>query len=181
MTNACSLCSIQQTGVHCATCTRTSTATSISRASRSCSRLLETRRNNNSKLKPVILETPNKHWFGSIQTELEKHGYQVLDRSQVGNNDPSTTALQPPMLVYEVSGSDTVHTIREYLEQGIVRDPARVCALLTSSDGLEELQSLQNQFAAAVGCVCSSDIHDRALEWVRQQCLRGFCRSAQDC
>ena len=122
-----------------------------------------------TRLVPVILETSSKAWFNSIRSELRRHGYDVIDRSE-------TTAEginRSPMLVYERSSADTVHTVREYLEQGIVKDPSRVCALLTCFDGLEEIELLNQSMKTPVGCICSSDIHDRALEWVRKLSVDG--------
>jgi len=126
---------------------------------------------NKNQLRPVILETPSKAWFHSIQTELRKHGYEVMDRSQLDDN---ATDL-PPMLVYERSGADTVHTIHEYIEQSIVKDPSQVCALLTSYEEVGDVAALNDslQKGLAVGCICSSVLHDSALEWVRQKCLQG--------
>ena len=60
----------------------------------------------------VILETPSKAWFNSIQSELRDHGYKVIDRAQATMEDMN----QIPMLVYERSSADTVHTIRQFLE-----------------------------------------------------------------
>jgi len=124
--------------------------------------------------RPVILETPSKEWFASIRAELRKYGYEIMDRSQMD----MTEHEMPPFLVYERSGADTVHTIQEYIEQGIVQDPSRVCALLTSHEGMDAIVSLNKSLeeegrAVAVGCICSSSIHDRAFDWVRQKCLQG--------
>lgn len=133
-----------------------------------------------SQLRPVILETPAKAWFHSIRSELRKHGYDVIDREVALNH---SHGMMPPMLVYERSSADTVNTIRQYLERGIVKDPSRVCALLTGHDGLDEVDSLNDSMAATgtspnrraniVGCVCSSDIHDRVFEWVRTKSMEG--------
>ena len=127
-------------------------------------------------LKPVVLETASKDWFLSIKSELRKYGYNVLDRKQAETllvTRRSKTKL--PMMVYERSSADTVHTIQQYVEQGIVDDPSRICALLTCHEGLEEMETLNANYTKGrrVGCICSSDIHDKALEWVRQQCVAG--------
>jgi hypothetical protein len=124
------------------------------------------------KLKPVILETPSKEWFHSIQTELRNHQYDVMDRESWDISASATTPV-PPMLVYERSSADTIHTIRVYLERGIVQDPTMVCALLPCHDGLEEIQYFENNGESSIGCVCASDIYDCALEWVRNECLKG--------
>jgi hypothetical protein len=77
------------------------------------------------------------------------------------------------MLVYERSSADTVNTIRQYLERDIVNDPSRICALLTCCDGLEEIDLLNQSLKNPVGFICSSDIHEQALEWVRMQAVDG--------
>lgn len=118
-------------------------------------------------LKPVILETPSKAWFQSIRSELRHHGYNVIDRTEVTADDTD----QIPMLVYQRSSADTVHTIRQYLERGIRNDPSHVCALLTCS--LEEIAAFNKTLKIPVGYICSSDIHDRSLEWVRKQSVEG--------
>lgn len=132
------------------------------------------------QLRPVILETPSKAWFQSIRSELRKHGYDVIDRADAAMESSSNSNNNmPPVLVYERSSADTVNTIRQYLERGIVRDPSTVCALLTRHEGLDEVEALNKSLQttgrdAAVGCICSSDIHDRAFEWVRAKCIEGF-------
>lgn len=114
----------------------------------------------------VILETPSKVWFHSLQSELANFGYQVVDRTAI---DPDETV---PVLVYERSSADTVHTIRQYLERGIIKSPQDACALLASHQGISEALSL------GYSCVCSSAIHDGLLAWVKGEFLKG--RSASD-
>jgi len=127
--------------------------------------------------KPVILETPSKTWFNSIRSELRNHGYDVIDRAEAlaesTSQSDTGTNYTPPMLVYERSSADTGNTIRQYVDRGIVKDPSRVCALLTSHEGLNEVESLNKTLPTPVGFICSSDIHDRALEWVRKQSVDG--------
>lgn len=106
----------------------------------------------------VILETPSKAWFQSIQAELKKHGYKVIDQGVAPEKNDY------PMLVYERSSADTMHTITQYLERGIVKTD-RVCALLTSHDGLDEVKS------SKIAHICSSDIYDRMFRWVKAQAL----------
>ena len=111
----------------------------------------------------VVLETPCREWFLSIRSELGKHGYNVIDRSQVDHRKPL-----PPMFVYERSSANTVHTIRQYLRQCNVRKDREVCALLATQEELDLMKSVPE-----VGCICASDIHDRALEWVQTKCMEG--------
>jgi hypothetical protein len=122
-------------------------------------------------LKPVILETPSKQWFHSIRSELRLHGYEVIDRAQAVSDDSNKRV--PPMLVYERSSADTVNTIRQYLDRGILNDPSKVCALLTCHDGLQQVESLNKSLDTPVGYICSSDIHEKALDWVRTQSVNG--------
>lgn len=124
----------------------------------------------NDAVRYVVLETPSSTWFHSIRLELRQHGYEVIDREQIQD----LKSIPFPVLVYERSSADTVHTIRQFIERGIVSNATQVCALLTSPDGLDEIAALNETLhdEKYVAHLSSSDIHDQALEWVRYQTLQ---------
>jgi len=113
------------------------------------------------KLGTIALETPSALWFRALQRALKDHGYNVIDRAQI--KDPSSP---PPMLVLERSSADTVHTMRQYLDTGIVQDPSRVCAIMTRHEEFDA-----DLMHPSSGRVSTSAIYDECFTWVRQQYL----------
>jgi hypothetical protein len=115
---------------------------------------------------PIILETPDREWFLSIKTELAPFGYEVIDRSEA---EPRfrTKPADLPVLVYENSSADTIHTIRQLVAAGIV-SPSKTCAMITDYAGTKLAES---DLPIGVSCICS--IYVRLLSWVRKCVLQG--------
>ena len=127
----------------------------------------------NSK-KLVALDTHSRAWFLSIQAELAKYGYTVIDPRD--KKVPFACRQLSPLLVYERSSADTVETVKSVVRSGLVKDASQICGLFPLHDGLEEMDALMSALptgSGKVGCVCASDIHYRAFEWVRNQVLQG--------
>ena len=115
----------------------------------------------------VILETPHKEWFLSIQEELAPHGYKIIDRSEAVNFGKTSAEL--PVLVYEDSSADTIHTIRQLVHAGIVT-ATKTCALMTDYEGTTLAAA---RLPAGSSSICSSHIYFQLLGWVRYQVLNG--------
>ena len=120
------------------------------------------------KKQVVILETPVQAWFINIQTELSELGYDVMDRSDALNEFGTIDDI--PVLVYEKSTADTVHTCRQMAIQNIAK-PALICALCGTHEGIDDLKKFH---LAAITSICSSDLYDRSLEWVRHKICEGM-------
>lgn len=117
---------------------------------------------------PVILETPHQEWFASIKSELALYGYQIIDRCEAGPRfGLATTDL--PVLVYENSSADTIHTVRQIVSAGIAA-PTKVCALITDYEGTKLAASGLPEGAESI---CSSEIYFRLFTWVRESALKG--------
>ncbi|CAB9522991.1 expressed unknown protein [Seminavis robusta] len=118
--------------------------------------------------KPVILETPRRDWFLSIQAELVEHGnYQVMDRADALKEYGSLEGI--PFLVYERNTADTLNTVRQLIASQMTT-PTHLCALCPRPFFLE---SIMESRVEGVTYISSSDIHDRLLRWVRQEALQG--------
>jgi hypothetical protein len=116
---------------------------------------------------PVILETPRKDWFLYIQQELKEHGYQVMDRADALAHYGSLQAI--PFMLYERNTADTLHTVRQLIASQMTC-PTQMCALCPRPWMLEAIMGAKID---GVQYICSSDIHDRLLRWVRRQALQG--------
>ena len=125
---------------------------------------------------PVILETPNEEWFQSIRSELSRLGYDVTCLASAEKKYGQKIG-DIPVLVYEKSMSDTKHSVRRFVEQGLVTHD-KICALYPHHDsslcpqtyGLEE-QTETGRPATAF--VCSTILYDHLLSWVRKSALEG--------
>ena len=122
-----------------------------------------------SSLRPVVLETPDKEWFGSLSRELRKHGYEVLDHYQAQRRYGTLEGI--PFLVYQRTTADTLHTVRQYVGRKVVRDPTLVCALCPQHTPLLEDTGEPME---GVTHLSSTDLYDKLLRWVRQQALDGY-------
>ena len=120
----------------------------------------------------VILETPEDSWFLSIREELKNLGYRVIDISEALHLYGTAHSL--PILVYERTTQDTIHTIRRLVQQNIVR-PQDVCALCPTHRGLKERREMDDN-SVEIANICSSDLHDRLLRNVRQAALNGLSK-----
>ena len=117
---------------------------------------------------PVILETPNSEWFESIKAALQPFGYHIIDRDEVDkfpNIDPSHMAF----IVYEQSTSNTIYTVRQYVQSGIV-SANKICAFCPKYEGANELDELG---LGNIKTFCSSVIYSKLLAWVREEALKG--------
>ena len=127
------------------------------------------------QLMPVVLETPEQDWFQSIGAELELHGYRIMDHVQAQNELGSLEGV--PFLVYQRTTADTIHTVRQYINRGMVHS-SQVCALCPQHSGLDALSMLLVQ---GVTYISSTDLYDRLLRWVRLRALDGHdAKSIQD-
>ena len=109
----------------------------------------------------AILETPNKDWFLSIRSALAPHGYKIIDRYDAVKY--GRTAAELPVMVYEQSSANTVHTIRQLVKAGIVT-ATKTLALTTDYEGTHRLPT-------GASSICSSRIYFQLLAWVRYQAL----------
>eukprot|EP00977_Amphora_coffeiformis_P007993 scaffold1803_cov92-Amphora_coffeaeformis.AAC.16 len=114
----------------------------------------------------VILETPKKDWFLSIQSELAPYGYKIIDRADAVKY--GKTAAELPVVVYEESSADTIHTIRQLVKAGIVT-ATKTLALMTDYEGT---QLAKVRLPPGASSICSSHIYFQLLAWVRYQALR---------
>lgn len=117
---------------------------------------------------PVILETPNAEWFESIQAALLPYGYQIIDRDEV-DKFPAVHPSQIPFIVYEQSTSNTIYTVRQYVQSGIVKAD-KICAFCPKYEGANDLEELG---LGDIKTFCSSVLYSQLLAWVREQALEG--------
>ena len=115
----------------------------------------------------VILETPVQEWFESIQAELARIGYRVMDRAEALEEFGSLKGI--PFFVYEKTTADTIHTIRQLVGLGML-ESNQVCAFCPRHLALESLRQSQ---MPGVKYISSTDIYDRLLRWVRHRLLEG--------
>jgi hypothetical protein len=120
--------------------------------------------------KPVILETPNATCFYSIKSALDDLDYDVMDMSDAVKEYGSIDEL--PVLVYENTSQDTIHTIRRLLDQKLVL-ASNICALCPTHHGLVELRPGQ---ASPIATICSSDIYDNIFRYVRRLATDGYSK-----
>lgn len=117
---------------------------------------------------PVILETPNAEWFESIKAALQPFGYEIIDRDEV-NKFPNIDPSKIPFIVYEQSTSNTIYTVRQYVQSGIVQAD-KICAFCPKYEGANDLEELG---LGNIKTFCSSVLYSQLLAWVREQALNG--------
>ena len=117
---------------------------------------------------PVILETPNAEWFESIKAALLPYGYQIIDRDEV-DKFPTVHPSKIPFIVYEQSTSNTIYTVRQYVQSGIVQAD-KICAFCPKYEGANDLEELG---LGDIKTFCSSVLYSQLLAWVREQALNG--------
>jgi hypothetical protein len=122
----------------------------------------------------VILECPEESWFCSMKDTLKLLGYQVIDISEALRMHGTAQGI--PMLVYEKTTQDTIHTIRRLVKQNIVL-PEDVCALCPTHRGLMERQEMDKD-GIEITNICSSDLYDKLFQKVREAAVSG--QSKQD-
>lgn len=113
--------------------------------------------------KVIILETPQEDWFASLKQELAPLGYHVMDRADAHKSFGSVDDI--PLLIYENSTADTFHSARHYVQRSHMR-PEQVCALCPRP-------WTQDDVIPGVTYICSSELHDQLLRWVRTKALAG--------
>ena len=117
---------------------------------------------------PVILETPNSEWFESIKAALKPFGYHIIDRDEV-DKFPNVDPSYMPFIVYEQSTSNTIYTVRQYVQSGIV-SADKICAFCPKYEGANELEELG---LGNIKTFCSSVLYSQLLAWVREEALKG--------
>jgi hypothetical protein len=127
---------------------------------------------NKRKSKAVILETPEEDWFLSIRDELDRFGYTVMDRADALKEFGSLEGI--PVFIYEKTTSETFHTVRQFVQLGMLH-PKQVCAMCPRPWSLEALMGSR---VPGVTYICSADLYDRLLRWVRDHALHG--RTAEE-
>jgi hypothetical protein len=128
---------------------------------------------NRHKKKPVILETPSATCFDSIKAALDGLGYAVMDMSDAVNRYGSTFDI--PILVYERTTQDTIHTIRRLVKAQDTVRPDNVCALCPTHHGLVELKPGES---SPIATICSSDVYDNLFRRVRRLAMEGYSQRA---
>lgn len=117
---------------------------------------------------PVVLETPYKEWFDSIKETLLPFGYEIIDRCDI-HKFPHVDPSKIPFIVYEKNSSDTLHTIRHFVESGIVT-AEKVCAFCPK---YEKTTGLEKMGLGNIETFCSSVLYSQLLAWVREEALKG--------
>lgn len=126
-----------------------------------------------ARKKPVILETPSSTCFESIKAALGDLDYEVITMTDA--MDRYGPEFNVPILVYERTTQNTIHTVGRLVnEQDNVRE-SNVCALCPTHHGLVELKSDES---SPIATICSSDIHDNLFRLVRRLAIEGYSPKA---
>ena len=154
-------------------------------------------RGNQTKLRKIRFNTRNQAYFETVKQALKPFGWDVIDFnynhhvkpcSDGGVSGVTETPRESkqrelekslPVLVYQETTEDTVHTIRGLLRTGLVA-PEACCALMDRELGARQLEELQKEMGLdkPVATVCSARIYDTLFQQVRLALRQG--RSVQE-
>ena len=123
--------------------------------------------------KRVVLETPDPFCYKSIQKVLSAEGYDVVELEDVKLHRGT------PILIYERTTQDTIHTIRRLVQQNVV-EPKDVCALCPTHHGLVEQgngDARAPSKSMGVSAICTSEVYDQLFRFVRALAKEGYSAS----